>query len=270
MRKRPFIPVGRRRDISLRQVAPNAVTAMALCFGLTGVRYAMDGKWELAVTAVILAGVLDGLDGRIARLLRGESRFGAELDSLSDAIAFGVTPALIIYFWSLHALPKFGWVIALAHALMCALRLARFNAQIDTDDQPHKRAGYLTGIPAPAGAGLAFVPLYCWFLAGDADLQKWFPILADWQPLFREWYVVAPWTALVAFLMISNIATFSWKALRLRRKVRLDAIAIAGLLAALLMTSPWLALLIISLIYLALIPFGMVSYRKTHWASSPA
>ncbi len=250
MRKRPFIPGGSRRGISLRQVAPNAVTAMALCFGLTGVRYAMAGEWEMAVASVILAGVLDGLDGRIARMLRGESRFGAELDSLSDSIAFGVTPALIIYLWSLQYMPKFGWVIALAHALMCALRLARFNAQIDTDDQPHKLAGYLTGVPAPSGAGLAFVPLYAWFVTGE--------------DIFRQWYVVAPWTAMIAFLMISNIATFSWKALRLRRRVRLEAIGVAGLLGALLLTLPWLTLLIISLLYLAMIPFGIASYRRAH------
>lgn len=249
MRRRPAIPRKLRRGISLRQVAPNAVTAMALCFGLTGVRYAMAENWEMAVGCVILAGVLDGLDGRIARLLRGESRFGAELDSLSDAIAFGVTPALVIYLWSLQYMPKFGWVVALAHALMCVLRLARFNAAIDVDDQPHKSAGFLTGVPAPSGAGLAFVPLYGWFVT---DL-----------PIFREWYVVAPWTAFVAFLMISNIATFSWKALRIRRSVRLEAIAVAGLLAALLLTVPWLTLLAVSVLYIVLIPFGMASYRKT-------
>jgi len=229
---------------------------MALCFGLTGVRYAMAGAWEMAVASVILAGVLDGLDGRIARLLRGESRFGAELDSLSDAIAFGVTPALIIYLWSLQYMPKFGWVVALAHALMCALRLARFNAAIDAEDQPRKRAGYLTGVPAPSGAGLTFVPLYAWFVTGEQ--------------IFREWYVVAPWTALIAFLMISDIATFGWKALRLRRRVRLEAIAVAGLLAALLLTLPWLTLLVLSLIYLAMIPFGMASYRRARRIESAA
>ncbi|HEX5536245.1 MAG TPA: phosphatidylcholine/phosphatidylserine synthase [Sphingobium sp.] len=247
--KRPrSIPAGLRRGITLRQVAPNAVTAMALCFGLTGVRFALQEQWEAAVAAVILAGVLDGLDGRIARLLRGESRFGAELDSLSDNVAFGVVPAIIIYLWSLQYMPKLGWVVALAHALMCALRLARFNARIDMDDQPHKSAGFLTGVPAPSGAGLAFVPLYCWFVTGE--------------PVFRAWYVVAPWSAFVAFLMISNLATFSWSALRLRRSIRLEAIAVAGLLAAMLLTAPWLTLLLMSLAYLAMIPFGVASYSR--------
>ncbi|MEZ5655894.1 MAG: phosphatidylcholine/phosphatidylserine synthase [Sphingobium sp.] len=256
MRRRRAIPRGLRRGISLRQVAPNAVTAMALCFGLTGVRYALDGRWEMAVGSVILAGVLDGLDGRIARLLRGESRFGAELDSLSDNIAFGVAPALIIYLWSLQYMPKLGWVFALAHALMCALRLARFNAQIDADEQPHKSAGFMTGVPAPSGAGLAFVPLYCWFVTGE--------------DVFRQWYVVAPWTALVAFLMISSLATFSWSALRLRRNIRLEVIAVAGLLAALLLTVPWLTLLAISALYIVMIPFGALSYRKVRLAAAHA
>lgn len=248
MRRRRAIPRGLRRGITLRMLAPNAVTAMALCFGLTGVRYGITGEWERAVLSILFAGVLDGLDGRIARMLRGESRFGAELDSLSDSIAFGVAPALILYLWSLQAMPKFGWIFALAHALSCALRLARFNANIDVDVQPHKSAGFLTGVPAPAGAGLAFVPLYLWLVTGE--------------DLLRAWYVVAPWTAFCAFLMISNIATYSWSALRLRKRIRLEVIALAGLLAALLVTDPWLTLLLICAVYLALIPFGMMSYAK--------
>lgn len=248
MRRRRAVPQGMRRGITLRMLAPNAVTAMALCFGLTGVRYGISGDWERAVLSIIFAGVLDGLDGRIARMLRGESRFGAELDSLSDSIAFGVAPALILYLWSLHAMPKFGWIFALAHALSCALRLARFNANIDAEQQPHKSAGFMTGVPAPAGAGLSFVPLYLWLVTGE--------------DIFRVWYIVAPWTAFIAFLMISNIATYSWSALRLRKRIRLEVIAFAGLLAALLVTDPWLTLLLICAVYVALIPFGIVSYAK--------
>lgn len=254
MRQRRAVPRGLRRGITLRMVAPNAVTAMALCSGLTGIRYGIsaimgrEDHWQFAVLCILIAGVLDGLDGRIARLLRGESRFGAELDSLSDCIAFGVAPALILYLWSLHAMPKFGWIFALAHALSCALRLARFNANIDAGEQPHKSAGFLTGVPAPAGAGLAFVPLYLWLVTG--------------LDIFRAWYVVAPWAAFVAFLMISNIATYSWSALRLRKRIRLEAIALAGLLAALLITDPWLTLLGICVVYVALLPFGILGYAK--------
>ena len=229
-------------------LAPNAVTAMALCFGLTGVRYGISRDWERAVLSILFAGVLDGLAGRIARMLRGESRFGAELDSLSDSIAFGVAPALILYLWSLHAMPKFGWIFALAHALSCALRLARFNANIDVEEQPHKSAGFLTGVPAPAGAGLTFVPLYLWMVTGEE--------------IFRAWYVVAPWAAFVAFLMISSIATYSWSALRLRKRIRLELIAFVGLLAAALATQPWFTLLLICGVYVLLIPFGILSYAK--------
>lgn len=227
---------------------PNAVTAMAMCFGLTGIRFGIAGEWPLAVAAVIMAGVLDGIDGRIARLLNAQSRFGAELDSLSDAIAFGVSPALIIYLWSLSAMPKFGWIISLALAVCCALRLARFNAQIDIEEQPHKSAGFLTGIPAPVGAGMAFLPLYLWMETGI--------------DILRHYSIVAPWLLLIAFLMISNVATFSWTSLRVRRHIRLEFIALAGLVSASLLTMPWITLSLISILYLLMIPFSIRSYAK--------
>ncbi len=237
-----------RRGLTLRQVAPNAVTAMALCFGLTGIRYGIAGDWEKAIAAVVFAGVLDGIDGRIARMLKGESRFGAELDSLSDVIAFGVSPALILYLWSLQAMPRFGWVICLAHALCCALRLARFNAAIDAEDQPKKAAGFNTGVPAPAGAGLAFVPIYAWFLT-EADI-------------FRDWRLVAPWMALIAFLMIASLPTLGWRRLRLPPQWRLFAVGGAGLFSAMLMLLPWASLLALSLVYLALVPVAWVSWAR--------
>src|SRR3569832_1080903 len=158
------------RGLPLRAVAPNAVTALALCSGLTGIRFAIASQWELAVTMVLIAGVLDGLDGRIARMLHGESRFGAELDSLSDAISFGVSPALILYLWSLSALPRVGWVCALLLAVFCALRLERFNANLDVAEQPLISAGFLTGGPAPAGAALALLPLFLWFITDQPVL----------------------------------------------------------------------------------------------------
>ena len=237
-----------RRGIPLRALIPNAVTALALCCGLTGIRFGIAGEWEKAVAAIILAGCLDGIDGRIARLLKGESRFGAELDSLSDAIAFGVSPAIIIYLWSLQHLPQFGWIFALALAVCCALRLARFNANIDVQEQPHKSAGFLTGVPAPAGAGLALLPVYLTLWTGET--------------VFRETYVVAPWLAFVAFLMISNIATYSWSSLRLRRTVRLGALAAVGLLGAALLSAPWATLSVICAFYLAAIPFSIRSYSR--------
>ena len=237
-----------RRGIPLRTVAPNAVTLLALCFGLSAVRFAISDKWELALLSIIVAGVLDGLDGRIARLLRGESRFGAELDSLSDVIAFGVSPAVVIYLWSLQVMPQFGWTIALSHAGCCALRLARFNAQIDATEQPRKSAGYFTGIPAPAGAGALLTPIYLWLATGF--------------DLFRSPFVVAPWTILVALLMVSNLPTFSWSSLRLRRRIRFEALVAVVILAGALTGAPWPTLSALALTYLVMIPVAYRSYAK--------
>lgn len=236
------------RGIPFRAMVPNAVTALALCFGLTGVRFAIGGEWEKAIGAIIIAGVLDGMDGRIARLLRAQSRFGAELDSLSDNIAFGTAPALILFLWSLQHAPKFGWVAALALAVCCALRLARFNAHIDTADQPHKSAGFNTGVPAPAGAGLAFLPVVLWLVTES-----------EW---FRTWYVVMPWVLFVALLMISSIPTYSWSSIRIRSGWRLFALAGIALLGTALLTAPWPTLLAITALYLLLIPFSFASYAR--------
>ena len=234
--------------IPLRAFAPNAITALALCFGLTGVRFAIGEEWEKALAAVIFAGVLDGMDGRIARLLRAQSKFGAELDSLSDVIAFGVSPAMILFLWSLQYAPKFGWTAALALAVCCALRLARFNSRMDADFQPHKSAGFMTGIPAPAGAGLSFVPVYLWLVTGNE--------------LFRQWYIVMPWALGVAMLMISAIPTYSWSSIRLRRSWRLFALAGIGLFGAALVTAPWWTLLAVCALYMIALPFGLASYAK--------
>lgn len=237
-----------RRGLSLRAIVPNGITVLALCFGLTGIRFAIAEEWATAVAAIIVAGVLDGVDGRIARMMNAQSRFGAELDSLSDCIAFGVSPALVMYLWSLQHLPKFGWIIALTIAVACALRLARFNAQIDIEEQPHKSAGFLTGVPSPTGAGLSFLPVYLWLITDN--------------PLFREYWLVGPWVVLIAFLMISNVATFSWSSLRLRRNIRLEAIALMGLFGAAAITAPWWTLTGISVTYIVMIPFGIASYAK--------
>ena len=192
--------------------------------------------------------MLDGIDGRIARLLKAESRFGAELDSLADAISFGVAPALIIYLWTLQNLPRLGWFAALAFALCCVLRLARFNAQIDLADQPRKQAGFLTGVPAPVGAGLAFLPIYLWVVTGNE--------------IFAAPIAVSIWLVAVAFLMISSVPTLGWSRLRPRRSIRLEVLALAGLLVAALLTEPWLTLAGITIAYLLLIPVGMFGYAR--------
>lgn len=238
----------RTRGLSLRAVVPNAITAAALCSGLTGIRFAIGADWDKAIIAVILAGLLDGIDGRIARLLKAQSRFGAEMDSLADSLSFGMAPALILYLWVLQDWPRFGWFAALAFAICCALRLARFNAQIDVDEQPHKSAGFLTGVPAPVGAGLAFMPFYLWMATGD--------------DMFREPVAVAIWLAIIAFLMISNMATLSWTSIRPRRNVRLELIAVVGLFFAGLLLEPWWSLVGICAVYLLLMPYGLWRYSK--------
>ena len=236
------------RGLTLRALAPNAITAAALCVGLTGIRFAIGGEFEKAVLAVIFAGMLDGIDGRIARLLNAQSRFGAELDSLADSISFGVAPALIIYLWTLQNLPRLGWFAALAFAICCVLRLARFNARIDMADEPRKQAGFLTGVPAPVGAGLAFLPIYLWVITGNE--------------VFAAPLLVSGWLVAISFLLISAVPTLSWSKMRPRRSFRLEMIALTGLIFAGLVSEPWITLAGISIVYLALIPVGLVAYGR--------
>lgn len=236
------------RSLSLRAVVPNAITAAALCAGLTGIRFAIAGDFEKAAFAMILAGLLDVMDGRIARMLKAQSRFGAELDSLADSISFGVAPAIILFLWTLQDLPRFGWFAALGFALACALRLARFNAQIDEEAQPHKSAGFLTGIPAPVGAGISFLPFYLWTATGEEWLKD--PLL------------VAVWITAIAFLMVSNMATFSWSSMRPRRGLRLAAIGFVGMFFAALLQDPWWSLSAISIGYLLVIPYALWRYSQ--------
>ena len=236
------------RGIPFRALVPNAITALALCVGLTGARFAFAERWDLAIICIVIAAVLDALDGRVARMLKAQTRFGAELDSLSDVIAFGVSPALIIYLWSLQYLPRVGWIIALAHAVCAALRLARFNASIDAEDQPHKSAGFFTGIPAPAGAGLLLLPVY---------LFLWFGEDARIAPA-----IVAIWSIIVALLMISNVATYSWGSIRLRASFRLPALLFVGLVGAALLSEPWATLSLTAFAYAFAIPLAIASFAK--------
>jgi CDP-diacylglycerol---serine O-phosphatidyltransferase len=246
-RERPGIP--------LRAVIPNAVTALALCSGLSGIRFAITEEWDKALMFIGIAALLDGLDGRIARMLRGQSRFGAELDSLSDLVAFGVAPALIVYLWVLQLAHSpgwntYGWMFALAYAVCMAMRLARFNARIDVVEQPHKSAGFLTGVPAPAGAGMMLLPILLW-LASD---RQW-----TW---LESTGLIMIWSALSAFLIISSIATWSLGALRLKRTVRMEAILVIVLVGIALIVAPWGTLSGIVIVYLATIPFSIARYAR--------
>jgi CDP-diacylglycerol---serine O-phosphatidyltransferase len=247
----PSGPLG-NSNIPLRQLIPNAVTVMALCAGLTGMRFAIAEKWEVACMMVVLAGFLDGMDGRIARYLKGTSRFGAELDSLADVIAFGVAPAVIIYSWALHDLRGIGWVVALSHTVCCALRLARFNTQLDGDYHPHKQHGFNTGVPSPAGAGLTLTPLMLWIWLGPNDPTE--------MPGRLIAIITAFWVAGVACLMVAPLATYSWKSIRLRKQYRLPALLGVALFAGLLLSEMMGTLCVVSLIYLSAILFSQRSF----------
>ena len=253
------LPERDRHGIPLRAVIPNAVTALALCSGLTAIRFGMSAEWDKAVMFVGLSAVLDGMDGRIARALKGQSRFGAELDSLSDLVAFGVAPALIVYLWVLREWNPYGWIFGLAYAVCMALRLARFNARIDVEDQPHKLAGFLTGVPAPAGAAVMLLPMMIWL----ASNQHW-----TW---LKDVRVVAPWAAFSAFMIISSIATWSLSSLKLRRNVRFEALVLIVLLGGALFAAPWETLSLVVIVYLAMIPFSVARYArvKRQRASAP-
>ena len=253
-------PTRFQRVLPMRALIPNAVTVLALCFGLTAVRFAISGEWEKSVGAIIIAGVLDGIDGRIARLLKGTSRFGAELDSLSDLTAFGVAPALVLYLWSLQFMPGVGWVFALGHAVACALRLARFNSRLDIDEQPHKRAGFLTGIPAPVGAGLALSPLFVSFWIGPEWLD---------DPRLR-FAVSAVVIASTAAMMASSLPTYAWSSIRLRPSWRLVALLGVGLFAGALFSAPWMTLSLLSIVYAASIPLAIRSYGRVKRRSAAA
>lgn len=242
------MPDSKLPGLPLRALAPNTITAMALCTGLSGFWFALQERWPAALAAIAIAALLDGLDGKVARMVGGQSRFGAELDSLSDVIAFGVTPALITFVWTLQYMPRFGWTIALFFALCQALRLARFNARIDTDDQPHKSAGFNTGVPAPAGAGLALLPMMLWH---EFHLE-----------VLREYWIIGPWLLFTALLMVSSVATLSWASFRIPPSWRFPTLALVGLWIAGLVAEPWIALIVFTGGYALTIPVAMISYAR--------
>lgn len=240
----------RLKRVPLRTLLPNLVTLLALCAGLTGVRMAIEGRLELAVYLVVLAAVLDGIDGRLARLLKGTSRFGAELDSLTDFVNFGVAPALILYIWGLHDLGHVGWVAGLVLAIGCALRLARFNVALDDPNKPAWAGAFFTGVPAPAGAIGALLPIYLEFLGTPRS------------PIGMP--VVAVYVVFVAFMMVSPLPTWSGKQLgaRIKRAYVAPALIAGALFVALLISYPWLVLTLVVLVYLALLPLAFLHHRK--------
>src|SRR5580692_5507782 len=191
------LPKRRFRRIPVRTLVPNVITLLALCAGLTAIRMAFENRYVLALAAIVFAAFLDGIDGRLARFLKGTSRFGAELDSLADFVNFGVAPALILYFWGLHELKSAGWIAALVFAICAALRLARFNVMIDDPNQPVWASNFFTGIPAPAGAVTVLLPIYLNFLGLPNGLVTvWMTVIC---------------TLAIALLMVSKLPVFSGK-----------------------------------------------------------
>jgi CDP-diacylglycerol--serine O-phosphatidyltransferase len=241
----------RFRAVPLRIIVPNLVTLLALSIGLTSIRFAVEGQFEIAVIAVIVAAILDGLDGRLARVLRGTSRFGAELDSLADFVDFGVAPGLILYFWNLHQLKSLGWFAALVFALACALRLARFNVMAEDPNQPPWQVHFFTGMPAPAGAVVGLLPIYLNLSILAVPATHWF------AP-FEIAYVLV-----IALLMASRIPHFSGKRIgRVPREYVIVVLFGVATIVLLLATFPMEMLAFLSLAYLATIPFAMRSYKN--------
>ena len=249
----PDRPEGKRRrfrPIPVRTLVPNVITLLALCAGLTGVRLAVEGRLEFALYAIVFAAFLDGIDGRVARFLKGTSRFGAELDSLADFFNFGVAPALILYFWGLNELKSVGWIAAMVFAICAGLRLARFNVMIDDPNKPAWAGNFFVGIPAPAGAITVLLPIYLFFLGVPR------PLIA--AP------IVMIYTLAIAFLMVSQLPVLSGKRVgkRVPPEMVLPIFVLVVLFFALLVSFPWEVLTAGTLLYLACLPLGWVSYQK--------
>ncbi len=240
----------RFKPVPIRYLLPNLLTLVALCSGVTAIRLAIENRTELAVAAVILAIVLDAMDGRLARYLNGTSKFGAELDSLADFVNFGVAPAIMLYFWSLNSLKTFGWVICLLLAIACALRLARFNVALDDPNKPSWTKGYFSGIPAPAGALLAMAPFYFGFLSDGVDGHKFA------KP-------IASLVVIIAILMVSRVPTFSGKTMsRVPPERVLPILTAMAVFVVCLISYPWETLALVASLYLLLIPVSVLSYHR--------
>lgn len=242
---------------SFNRLIPNIMTMLGLCCGLVAIRFAFEGRFEQAATLILVAGVIDGLDGRLARLLKATSRFGAEFDSLSDFLCFGVAPAMVLYLWTMHDYRSLGFAPCLLFAVCMALRLARFNAALDVGPavKPAYAYNFFTGVPAPAGAGCVLFPL---FLGIWLDQMEW-PALAAAvrHPAFVGMVIV-----LVAGLLVSTLPTWSFKNFKVPRDYVLPLLLGTGLFVAALLAEPWLALALAGLFYLGMLPFSVRSYLR--------
>ncbi len=234
-------------ELPFRKIAPNIVTMLALCSGVTAIKFAMDGHWQNACFCIFIAALLDGLDGRVARLLKTSSKFGAELDSLSDFVSFGVAPALLMYQWSLHSLPKIGWFCALLLSMASALRLARFNTMLDDVKTPKYWDNFFVGVPAPAGAMIAILPIMASFE---------FPELV----VLRSHILCALTIFVVAFFMVSRIPTISTKKMKVKSYLLLPMMVFLVFFASIIITQPWLVLVLLTSLYVLTIPAGIALF----------
>jgi CDP-diacylglycerol--serine O-phosphatidyltransferase len=245
--RKPRQLVFARGQVPVRVLIPNIFTLLGLCAGLTAIRMAIEHRWDLAVAALVFAAFLDGIDGRIARLLKASSRFGAELDSLADFVNFGVAPAIIMFNWALEDLRSMGWIAVLVFAVCAALRLARFNVALEHPDLPAWKSSYFVGVPAPAGAIILLLPIYA------QDLGLHVPSLTP---------LVFFYTLAIALLMVSRVPTFSVKLIgqRIAREHVLPVFVLAAVFVGVLLTYPFYTLAIGSLTYLAMIPVSAYRY----------
>lgn len=250
--RRPRVRVRPMGAFSLNRMIPNVLTLLALCAGMTAIRLAFLDRFEQATAAIIIAGILDGIDGRIARLLKGTSNFGAELDSLSDFVSFGVAPAILLDIWTMDSLHGIGWAVALLFAVCSALRLARFNTQMGADLPPYAY-NFFTGVPAPAGAGLVMIPMFFYFETETG--------------LFRSPILCGAVLAAVAALMVSRVPTFAFKSFRIPREWVVPSLLLVGALAAFMTTEPWITLLIIGALYIGSIPISIRAYGRLRRAA---
>jgi CDP-diacylglycerol--serine O-phosphatidyltransferase len=240
----------RIREIPMRMVLPNLVTVLAICAGLSGIRFGFEGRFEPAVVMVLLAAFLDGIDGRLARMLKATSKFGAQMDSLADIVNFGVAPSLVLYAFLLDRAGSPGWIAALLFAIACGLRLARFNVLDEDPDRPIWQSEYFVGVPAPAGAVLVMLPLYLYFLRTGLE------------PSRTAAFIATGFTVLVAFLLVSRLPVYSGKSLRIPGDRVLPIILGVVLYVLLLMTYPWYTLTASVAAYLVFLPFSVRAYSK--------
>lgn len=236
------------RVMSLNKLIPNMLTLMGLASGLTSVRFALQDQWEFAAMAVAVAALLDALDGRVARLLKGASKFGAELDSLSDFVCFGVCPALILYLWAMQDAGRWGWIVCMLFAMCCGLRLARFNVALEDPNKPNWAGQFFTGVPAPAGAGLVMLPLIMSINLGD--------------DFFRNPGTVAIWMLASGAMLISKIPTFSFKTSRIPRAWFLPVMITIAAGVTFIVSAPWWTLAAILIVYICLIPVSIRRYKR--------